>query len=356
MTFQGRELAGAFLDGILETEAMEQALLGLGAYVGASSAQLLCTDPELGFERPILVGEHDPDTAALEPEYWDDNPRIAAIPRLAVGQVVRDVDVIDRDQIARNRAYQELLIPAGLEHFAGIVMAADRDRLVALAGFRGGARDPFTDDEAARLRNAAEVIQPVVELARRIDVRENRLLVGAANQNEVLAVVDTAGRLKEAGDGFEELIAEGLLGQSIGGGLWFRDGRGRSAELRDVMQVGTGHRFVVTGSEQQPILWGQLSDVPNSGLNMWGTRYLLVLRPVRCEVQIDTRLLTAVFGLSAAECAVTAGLAQGLTVQQISRKRGTQISTTRTLLKSIFAKTGCRRQLEVVALILRLHR
>jgi len=60
-------------------------------------------------------------------------------------------------------------------------------------------------------------------------------------------------------------------------------------------------------------------------------------------------LLLRVYGLSAAETDVALQLSQGRTAENIARARGVAIATVRAQIKSILAKLGLRRQVELVA-------
>jgi len=56
------------------------------------------------------------------------------------------------------------------------------------------------------------------------------------------------------------------------------------------------------------------------------------------------------YGLTQAEMAVLAAMVEGLTPGEYAEKSGVQISTVRSQIKAILAKTGCRRIAEVIAL------
>ena len=58
------------------------------------------------------------------------------------------------------------------------------------------------------------------------------------------------------------------------------------------------------------------------------------------------------FDLTRSEAEVTGHLAQGLSVEEIASRKGTSVSTVRTQIKSAFAKTGTKRQGELVSLVL----
>jgi DNA-binding CsgD family transcriptional regulator len=64
--------------------------------------------------------------------------------------------------------------------------------------------------------------------------------------------------------------------------------------------------------------------------------------------------LRMLFALSEAEACVAADLANGLAPGEIADDRGVSMNTLRTQMKSIHAKTGCRRQSEFVALVRRI--
>lgn len=65
-------------------------------------------------------------------------------------------------------------------------------------------------------------------------------------------------------------------------------------------------------------------------------------------------LLRSVYGLSPSECRVTELLAEGNTVAQIAEKLRRTEEGTRFQLKSIFRKTGARRQMDLLKLVLSL--
>ena len=63
--------------------------------------------------------------------------------------------------------------------------------------------------------------------------------------------------------------------------------------------------------------------------------------------------LARAYALSKAEAEIALGLADGLTLLEISAARGVTRLTVRSQLKSIFHKTGARSQTQLVSLILR---
>ena len=65
----------------------------------------------------------------------------------------------------------------------------------------------------------------------------------------------------------------------------------------------------------------------------------------------DHAALASAFGFTAAESAIAASLAEGRSRQEIARDRGVTVETLRGQLKTLYAKTGCGREAELVALL-----
>jgi len=65
------------------------------------------------------------------------------------------------------------------------------------------------------------------------------------------------------------------------------------------------------------------------------------------------RLLRHFFGLTDAEAAIAAAIGSGWELDEISHMRGVSLGTLRNQLETILAKTGIRRQTELVALLRR---
>ncbi|HEY3439470.1 MAG TPA: hypothetical protein VGK29_01905 [Paludibaculum sp.] len=84
------------------------------------------------------------------------------------------------------------------------------------------------------------------------------------------------------------------------------------------------------------------------------TALVTLIDPARDSAAVDTVMLRQAYQLSAAEARLAAQLVAGLTPKGAALASGVAISTTRTQLRSLFAKTGCSRQSEVVKLALRM--
>jgi DNA-binding CsgD family transcriptional regulator len=78
---------------------------------------------------------------------------------------------------------------------------------------------------------------------------------------------------------------------------------------------------------------------------------VFVTDPERTPLPSDHEI-RALFGLTMAEARLARTLADGLSLETAASRLGVRVGTVRTRLKSIFEKTGCHRQADLVRLIL----
>jgi DNA-binding CsgD family transcriptional regulator len=77
----------------------------------------------------------------------------------------------------------------------------------------------------------------------------------------------------------------------------------------------------------------------------------LILTPVAVPHAPPVKLVQSLFDLTAAEARVARGLAAGKTVDDIAADGGTSATTIRTQVRGVMEKTGCNRQVDIVALL-----
>jgi DNA-binding CsgD family transcriptional regulator len=77
----------------------------------------------------------------------------------------------------------------------------------------------------------------------------------------------------------------------------------------------------------------------------------LVLTPVTLPQAPPVELVQSLFDLTPAEARVARGLAAGETVEAIASARGVSQNTIRMHVRGVFEKTGCNRQVDIVALL-----
>jgi DNA-binding CsgD family transcriptional regulator len=76
-----------------------------------------------------------------------------------------------------------------------------------------------------------------------------------------------------------------------------------------------------------------------------------VLTPVALPQAAPVELVQSLFDLTPTEARVARGLASGKTVEDLARDGGTSANTIRTHVRGVLEKTGCNRQVDIVALL-----
>ena len=121
---------------------------------------------------------------------------------------------------------------------------------------------------------------------------------------------------------------------------------GREAEdAAAVIDVPSWGRVIVRATDVRAMAPG-LFDEP---------RVLLDIAGLGLDSLPGPHFLRRVLGLTATEAEVALALACGATASAIARDRAVSLETVRSHLKTIFAKTGTRRQATLVALVLQLR-
>jgi len=150
--------------------------------------------------------------------------------------------------------------------------------------------------------------------------------------------------------------------------------RFRSSELDRRFQTEVRH-LIASGAEsacmigQDPIAnsWvsamvrnsqGFFRDVIESNLGGFASdRHLMIVELAMGSDGVDPAALTvfaAATSLSKAEADLVKAIANGHSLSELAEARGVAVSTIRQRMKSVLGKTGCRRQTELVRLVLSL--
>ena len=146
-----------------------------------------------------------------------------------------------------------------------------------------------------------------------------------------LVIVDAAGELR-----YRNRLAAALL-------------KGAGPALRRAIRVACAERrpsALLPAQGAQPPLRLVLAPMEGGEAAVW------ILAPETARLP-DPRVLGVLFGLSRAEARLALGLLAGQTPRECAREAGVGVATVRSHLHNIFAKTGARRQAELVALLAR---
>ncbi|MBW2383568.1 MAG: helix-turn-helix transcriptional regulator [Deltaproteobacteria bacterium] len=312
-------------------------------------------------------GEIDPDIFA---RYWADPRSMPWKTQMLPGVTERFVDLepLDPDApLEKTEFFWDWMKPQGLAAMAPrtFVFGSQRGRPVAsIAIYQIESNPPLTADELTFL----DRLTPHLHRAYKIQDR----LLGLARREGVLqevidrlptavVLVDDQGRVMATNESARASIESGL-------GLRIEDGRpvlddpdntewlderiqrAIDPKARQALREGTG----VTQASRvahRPVLVTPLLAPPRESERPEAAAVIFLGDPRLAEIATDN-ILRTLYGLTRAEADLTRLLADGRSLEEAAERRGVKPTTARSQLKRIFAKTGAKRQSDLVRIVL----
>jgi DNA-binding CsgD family transcriptional regulator len=261
--------------------------------------------------------------------------------------------------------YQDFFRPNGLFYSSGIKRHTSDGALTYLSVQRPRRRRPFTEEEGARLALLMPHLQRALELRaalRRKAEEADGADAALAAFGQAVVGVDAAARIVYASAAGESLLRDGTVVFAANGKLRARSPRADGqlqARLRAVLDLGAAF---VSGPQQAVLL-----DDPRTG-----TPLRLVILPRRTVPRGNGITMEALvcfsgaacggpssrqgsmrslYQLTATECRVADLLLAGNDPKELAEILHITANTARFHLKRIMAKTGVRRQAELIRLM-----
>jgi DNA-binding CsgD family transcriptional regulator len=275
-------------------------------------------------------------------------------PKLKGGRLtLLEHDVTTEDERDTLPVYRDLYRRHDLYWWATVSFPVG-DECWALSFLRSRNAVPFDRSEAKLLGRLRPDLSRLVGLRQALQVSQSRSIVEA---------LDSLGRAAFiVANGPTVLAINEVARECLDGLIWLREGRliardqtGREvlAQLRLLLNEGENfnNRSVVVRNPQlmRPIIFDlvRLDTV-------LGERpcVLVTVRSTERQQRIEQHRLKQAFDFSPAELSLATWLGNGATLDQAAFHIGIGRETARTQLKALFAKTGCRRQADLVILLL----
>ncbi|HKT86464.1 MAG TPA: helix-turn-helix transcriptional regulator [Novosphingobium sp.] len=230
-----------------------------------------------------------------------------------------------------------------------------RDRFIGLSLHRSR-KDGKTDAETRALFAAiAPHVRSAVRIQLALEDRGAALLNGALEYVGLpVFICDETGGLKARTTEAEALLSAGLF-RIVEGKIGLAHPQDNAALLQALARRHR-HSFgyetlMFRGDSQQMPLIVDLCRLPRQPRHLTlVSQFMIIVRSGRRWHDAAPAVLRTAFGLSAAETDVALALARGETRDEIAAARNTSIQTVKAQLKSIFAKVGVNREVELVTM------
>lgn len=353
----------AIIDRVYEAAAVPElwrhVLDDLGSVVGCDKCAMIATSPSgreytrwLANERGAVFMNWFPTSP-----WYHRNVQMARMMAIGEPRFINDLDVFTREEIEVEPYYVECLRPGGVAWGTGTSVGGPTDNKIVFTIHRAYELGPVDFGDMARLTALRPHIARAAFMSARLKLEQARGAVDAlAKVGLPAAALTRAGRLHVANTLLDALFPSLVV--DAPGRMQFVDraaDRQFQAQIRQIVIAGNprrGKTFPIVASEEQPAFVVHLLPVAGASHDIFsGTEWLLIIVPVERAGTLPTDLIQGLFDLTTAEARVANGILSGQTLDEIARAAGLSKETTRTQLKSVFAKTSTRRQAELVGLL-----
>lgn len=284
------------------------------------------------------------------------NPRPQLGLTIAPGNFLRDLDLMSREDLAKDPLRVELLEPIGLPWEMGAAFLEPAGSVLVFSQLSSAEDGPFTPEAVARMNALKGDLARAAFLSARLAFRQAQTMV------ESLALVGLPGTvIGDRGNvvAVNEPMAQLAPRVRIGARdrLHMADPDAQALLSAVLLQIGTGRAafvqsFPIVASADAPPLVLHVIPIKRNARDVFTrSSALLVFTPVGQVGPPDMRVLCGLFDLTRVEARVAQELTRGHSLDEVAAILGSRVQTVRTHLKAIFRKTGVNRQSQLVLLL-----
>ena len=274
---------------------------------------------------------------------------------LALGHhgFLADVDLSTAEELADDPLYVIAMRPLGVGWTAGTTIVAPTGDLLIFDMLRSAALSPFAKPELQRLDVLRPHLARAALLCMKLGLERARVVAETlAVVGLPASVVHESGRVLAMNSFFEALAprvatgfrervrvsdkaANALLCQSL-------------ERLRCGSPDAVGSIPVPATGDSQPLILHLIPIRREAHDIFTGAMAVIIATPLSAPSAPPVALLAGLFDLSPAEARIAGAILEGKSVDAVALALGLTVTTVRSYLKSVFVKTGVRRQAELV--------
>ncbi len=364
---QWLSLVEAFSAAAIDGQSWYPALENLAAATGSRSAQLIGLSADTGV--PVnLMTNIDPDCLKVFNEVGGGdprvNPRAKIVNEAPILQVLAEVDFIAPEDYRRNPHYQEFARPWDIPYICLTTLERAQGNLIALCVCRSEREGHISSEQRRIFAAIAPHVRASVRAHLALEGQGTALLAGTLEKLSIAAFLcDRTQRVRALTQSAEALLEADR-------GLQLKNGRLQTSRLEQSHLLANAVGAAALGNAgagapvlQPVVVHGQRADAAPLVLDVislpsryrtfeffnFTPRVLVVARGPKTTDERTTAILQTIYGLTVAESDIARQLAAGRTAESIAANRGVTIGTVRAQTKTILAKVGVSRQVELVS-------
>jgi DNA-binding NarL/FixJ family response regulator len=345
--------------------------------VGARSAALMTSDAAGGFDLVYQSGFPPEAIRAYRDHYrtvdlWTNRAADLVLHRSMQPTIFRSGALVPDSEFLESEFYNDFGRDLGLRYVVGTVVPLADGRAMPIGLHRPEGAAPFERDQAERLQILLPHLRRAMELRARLAPPQETLERAVLNAlGTAVVVVDANLMVTLSNSAARQLIGTGgavALSRTAGclpGRLTLRalHNKDSAALLRTVratvLSGAAGGAVPLRDANNAIVIAALISPLPRvlapkgeRRLSLASGRALVLLRDLRWRnAGPPSELLRDLFKLTAAEAEVARALAGGETKDSVAAARGARVSTVRTQVRAILAKTGATNLRELERLL-----
>jgi DNA-binding CsgD family transcriptional regulator len=274
-----------------------------------------------------------------------------------------NLDIPQSNDFFGSRFYREWAVPQGVAYAAGGIVLREGAWLTQIFMQRGPEHIPFAREELDQFNALIPHLQRAIQMRQRfadIQLGQN-FMAGSLN---VLAMptllFDEYSRVVHTNRSANELLGADDIIRIESSHLFTKNAsvtRSLNLELGNAIRASRDSSVELAGvvllprRDRMPLML-MISPLRLTGeFFVQGAALLFIFDPETTPL-LTTDLVRKLFSLSEAEAELAVALCGGNTSDDIAKERGTSINTVKSQIKSIFLKTGTKRQSELVSLLM----
>ena len=299
--------------------------------------------------------------------YATKNVLFQGLARAGVGGVRTDYQCIDRGVLEQSEYFNEYMTPNWITHTLGIVISQDQGNITWMSLNRSRRERPFVAEEAQPLAVLGPHLRRANELSQRLGILEAKKQAAEGmfdGMVQGVSFLDANGKIV-----FANKVARQLNSRSDGLGI--RHDQFHAATSAETTQLQQLITAAIPGDRDTARLGGTMAVARPNG----GTSFAVFVAPLPPHEQVYPSLgsptvavvvsdperpltvplayLRQAFGLTTQEAKLASILAGGSDLRAAAVHLNITYETARTHVARVLAKTGVKRQAELVQLVLK---
>ena len=366
MQKQTQHVAGLLYDGVLTPGDWYAGLDKMCSALGATVFHYFTLDHRSAtvlssVDNQASIEIHERKLREYESYYVTSDIRMAILQQLPAGNVMLDHEHIAPHTMSRNAFYCDFLGTHGLRNTIAVQVRKDNTASDFLGFLRATDRHTYTAQDKAWMEQLMPDLQRAAHLRAHVGSLARNAALGLAALHTLpqsLIVVDADSRIYYSNPAADRLLFSSDVLCVRYGLLQCSSGAAHTQLQQHIERACASRGAILAGVQSFAGKHKRLTaavlplKASHAAAAHWQRPMALVmLTDLDAPGGLDSRLVGEMLGLSPTETRLALLLAAGKTVKDFAAVEGISWHTARSHTKNLLRKTGCHRQLELVALL-----